>query len=84
MANQPPTQKIINLILMVIAFLIGIIYVLFLPETPTSSAPLSSQSVQIPLGSGSYSDPSQIQGGTSLNPQQAAQVKPDDLNNIGL
>jgi len=86
MARRPSQTPIVALVLALIAAVIGLFYALFSPSTPTTTS--ADTNVTIPLGTGALQNPGDIQNaarqssGTGTNPQQAATVKPQDLNSL--
>jgi hypothetical protein len=80
------SNSLVGLLIVVILFLLGILYTLFQPSTPTVQ---STKSGVIPLGNASFTRAADIQNSaaapnTQVNPQQAAVLKPDDLKSLSL
>lgn len=81
MANKSPLVVLINVILIIIAFILGIIYTLFAPENPPNPPVVKASGITLP--SQHLSRPADIQGNLQ-NIQPAATLKPDQLPNVSL
>lgn len=81
--KQSAPAPLVAALAIIVALLIIMLILLLIPDSNTETT-ASDKSGTIPLGSGSLDKASNIQGGSNFSPQQAAPIKPQELESVNL